>query len=153
MGKLIGVISDTHNLLRPEVLDIFKDVNLIIHAGDIGDREIIKSLEKIAEVEAIKGNIDKDKWAEGLPETHMFEFEEKWFYIIHDLNELDLDPKSAGIDVVISGHSHKPKIFKKDNVLYLNPGSAGRRRFKLPVTVALLKLTDNIKPEIITIVI
>ena len=152
MYKTIGVISDTHGLLRPEVSQILSGVDLIIHAGDIGDLEILEELKKIAKVEAIKGNVDKGTWFDELPETKMFEFEGKWFYLIHNLNELDLDPKAAGIDVVISGHSHQPKIFYKNHVLYLNPGSAGKRRFKLPVTAAIIRIAKNVEAEIINII-
>ena len=152
MKKSIGVISDTHGLLRPEVHQIFSGVDLIIHAGDIGGEDILESLEKIGKVEAIKGNVDKDFDSYDLPVTQMFEFENKWFYLIHNLNDLDLDPKAAGIDVVVSGHSHKPKIFYKDEVLYLNPGSAGRRRFKLPVTAAIIIIDEKVEAEIINII-
>ena len=152
MKKSIGVISDTHGLLRPEVHRIFSGVDLIIHAGDIGGEDILESLEKIGKVEAIKGNVDKDFDSYDLPVTQMFEFENKWFYLIHNLNDLDLDPKAAGIDVVVSGHSHKPKIFYKDEVLYLNPGSAGRRRFKLPVTAAIIIIDEKVEAEIINII-
>lgn len=151
MPRTIGVISDTHGLLRPEVLQIFSGVDLIIHSGDIGNPDILEELKKIAKVEAIKGNVDKDIWSDELPDTHMFEFENKRFYLIHNLDQLDLDPKAAGIDFVVSGHSHEPKLFEKENVVYLNPGSAGTRRFKLPVTVALIRLNDKIEYEIITI--
>lgn len=153
MHKIIGLISDTHGLLRPEAIAALVDSDIIIHAGDIGKEGIIEELEKIAPVFAIRGNVDKAAWASKYPPTEVVEFEGKFLYILHDLNELDLDPQAAGFQVVISGHSHKPKIFSKNEVLYINPGSAGKRRFSLPITVALLRLeNEDFSHEIIEIV-
>lgn len=136
--KTIGLISDTHGLLRPEALEVLQGSDIIIHAGDIGKPEIIDELREVAPVFAIRGNIDKAEWCQQYPETEVVEYEGLFCYVIHDLNDLDLDPRAAGFQVVISGHSHKPKEFHKEEVLYLNPGSAGKRRFKLPITCAKL---------------
>ncbi|MDW3646575.1 MAG: metallophosphoesterase family protein [Bacteroidia bacterium] len=138
MRKTIGLISDTHGLLRPEAVEALKGSDIIIHAGDIGKAEILEELAKIAPVYSIRGNIDKADWCQEYPETEVVEYEGLFCYVIHDLNDLDLDPKAAGFQVVISGHSHKPKEFIKEDVLYINPGSAGKRRFKLPITCAKL---------------
>ena len=132
---LIGVISDTHGLLRPEALQVLAGSRLIVHAGDVGDPGILDALRAIAPVVAVRGNIDV---ASALPEHQLIEEGGVSIYVLHDVNQLDLDPIAAGIQVVISGHSHKPSIRTQDGVLYLNPGSAGPRRFKLPVTVARL---------------
>lgn len=139
----IGVISDTHGLLRPEAEQGLAGVAHIIHAGDIGRPEIIDRLRRIAPVIAIKGNVDTAPWATRYPETRTVKLGGRTIYILHDLNELKLDPSSRGIDVVISGHSHRPRIEETNGVLYLNPGSAGPRRFKLPVTVATLEVTTG----------
>ena len=144
---LIGVISDTHGLMRPEALRALAGSQLIIHAGDVGDPEILEALRTIAPVVAVRGNIDT---ASALAETELIEKEERSIYILHDVNQLDLDPGAAGIDAVISGHSHKPSIRTAGGVLYLNPGSAGPRRFKLPITVARLHLSaDQLEAECI----
>jgi putative phosphoesterase len=146
--KVIGIISDTHGLLRPEVKDALAGVDAIVHAGDVGSREVMDELGEIAPLTVIRGNIDI--WARDLPDTDVLEVEGRHLYILHDINELDLDPQAAGFDVVISGHSHKPDIRKKEGVLYLNPGSAGPRRFTLPVAVARLGVSSNhLDPEII----
>jgi putative phosphoesterase len=137
---MIGVISDTHGLLRPEALKALAGSHLIIHAGDIGDPGILDALRTIAPVVAVRGNIDT---ASALPEFERIEQGGKSIYILHDVNQLDLDPAAAGIHAVISGHSHKPSIRTQHGVLYLNPGSAGPRRFKLPVTVARLHVSDR----------
>ncbi len=136
----IGVISDTHGLLRPEALQALAGSHLIIHAGDVGDPGILEVLRTIAPVVAVRGNVDHGEWASGLPESERIEEGEASIYVLHDVNQLDLDPAAAGIHAVISGHSHKPSMRTQDGVLYLNPGSAGPRRFKLPVTVARLHL-------------
>ena len=136
----IGVISDTHGLLRPEALQALAGSHLIIHAGDIGDPGILDALRIIAPVVAVRGNIDKSS---PLPESELIEQEGKSIYILHDVNQLDLNPAAAGLHAVISGHSHKPSIRTQDGVLYLNPGSAGPRRFKLPVTVARLHMSGT----------
>jgi uncharacterized protein len=137
---LIGVISDTHGLMRPEALQALAGSQLIIHAGDVGDPGILDALRSIAPVVAVRGNIDT---ASALPESELIEREGKSIYILHDVNQLDLDPAAAGIDAVISGHSHKPSIRTDRGVLYLNPGSAGPRRFKLPITLARLHVSSG----------
>jgi len=137
-ATVIGVISDTHGLLRPEALDALRGSHHIIHAGDIGSSEIVEDLSRIARVTAVRGNIDKDAWAQQLPETEVVEFGKVSIYILHDLSKLDLNAKAAGFGVVISGHSHIPKQETRGGVLYFNPGSAGPRRFKLPVTLGRL---------------
>jgi putative phosphoesterase len=145
----IGIVSDTHGLLRPEAIEKLAGSQHIIHAGDIGAAEIIPRLREIAPTTAIKGNIDTAEWARDYPDTARIEVAGKSIYVLHSLKDLDCDPAADGIDIVISGHSHKPRIETIDGVLYLNPGSAGPRRFKLPITVADLELTeDRIKPAI-----
>ena len=133
---IVGIISDTHGLLRPEALVPLQGADHIIHAGDIGAAEIVPQLEAIAPVTAIRGNVDKAAWTRAFPEAVTVELFGKRFFVIHDRGDLVIDPATAGYDAVISGHSHKPGLETRDGVLYLNPGSAGRRRFKLPVTVA-----------------
>jgi len=137
---IIGVISDTHGLLRPEAVKMLRGSEHIIHAGDIGAPEIIPELEKIAPVTAIRGNVDTQEWAGRFPETEVVELAGLYLYIIHDANALDLNPKAAGFAAVISGHSHKPKQEVKDGVLYFNPGSAGPRRFTLPISLGRLTI-------------
>ena len=139
----IGVISDTHGLLRPEVKKIFKGVDLILHAGDIGAPRVLEELKSWARVAAVRGNNDKDKWAAGIPETEVVQVGSIYLYLLHDVKALDLSPAAAGFQVVISGHSHKPSIDKRDGVLYVNPGSAGPRRFTLPVSVARLTVEES----------
>lgn len=136
----IGVISDTHGLLRPEALTSLKGVDHILHAGDVGDPGILDSLRKLAPVAAIRGNIDISGACAQLPETELVELGGVHIYLLHNLAALDLDPTAAGISVVISGHTHKPKIERRKDVLYFNPGSAGPRRFSLPVTLGFLDL-------------
>jgi putative phosphoesterase len=140
---VIGVISDTHGLLRPEALELLRGSDHIIHAGDIGSPEIIPALERIAPVTAIRGNVDKAAWGRRFAETEVVEFGGLHIYVIHDLNALDLAPKAAGFAAVISGHSHQPKQEVKDDVLYFNPGSAGPRRFKLPISLGRLEIADG----------
>lgn len=140
---IIGVISDTHGLLRPEALELLRDSAHIIHAGDIGSPNIIPTLEKIAPVTAIRGNVDTQPWARRYAETEVVDLAGLHIYVIHDLNALDLNPKAAGFAAVISGHSHQPKQQMKDGVLYFNPGSAGPRRFKLPISVGRLQIVDG----------
>lgn len=140
---IIGVISDTHGLLRPEAINALRGSEHIIHAGDIGDAAIIPALEKIAPVTAIRGNIDVEPWTKRFPETELVELAGMHIYILHDVNALDLNPKAAGFAVVISGHSHQPKQETRDGVLYFNPGSAGPKRFKLPTTVGRLEIVDG----------
>jgi putative phosphoesterase len=145
VSAVVGVISDTHGLLRPEALAAFRGSHHIIHAGDVGDPEILEQLADIAPVTAVRGNIDKDAWARKLSETEVLEIAGVSIYILHDLAKLDLNAKAAGFDVVISGHSHVPKQETRDGVLYFNPGSAGPRRFKLPVTVGKLLIGDKLR--------
>jgi putative phosphoesterase len=140
---IVGVISDTHGLLRPEALELLRRSEHIIHAGDIGAPEIIPALERIAPVTAIRGNIDKSVWARRYPETQVVELGGLHFYVIHDLSALDLNPKAAGFAAVISGHSHQAKQETTDDVLYFNPGSSGPRRFKLPVTLGRLEIVSG----------
>ena len=135
---MISVISDTHGLLRPEAIEALRGSDHIIHAGDVGAPEILEKLSTIAPVTAIRGNIDKGDWARGLPETQVIELGGVLIYVLHDLHQLDLKPKAAGFSVVVSGHSHVPKNEIHDGVLYFNPGSAGPRRFKLPVSIGRL---------------
>jgi putative phosphoesterase len=143
-GKIrVGVISDTHGLLRPEAVDALEGVDLIVHAGDVGRDIILDELGSIAPVVAVRGNMDAEGWAYRLPLSDTVNLKNNMIYVIHDLNRIDLDPCSSGISVVISGHSHKPLVKTRDGVLYLNPGSAGPRRFKLPVSVALLHLNGK----------
>jgi putative phosphoesterase len=144
----IGVISDTHGLLRPEAERALTGVNHIIHAGDIGRPEVVDALRRIAPVTAIRGNVDSGEWAHQYPDTNLVRLAGKSIYVLHDLKTLQADP-AAGIDVIISGHSHVPKIDTIGGVLYLNPGSAGRRRFKLRITLATLEVTpEGMRPEI-----
>ena len=137
---IIGVISDTHGLVRPEAMAALKGVELIIHGGDIGKAEVLQSLCSIAPVCAIRGNNDRDGWAKKLPDVLKLQINGVSVQVIHDVNELESDPNGAAIHAVISGHSHKPSVIERDGVLFINPGSAGPRRFKLPVTVAQLDI-------------
>lgn len=144
----IGIISDTHGLLRPEAERSLTGVDHIIHAGDIERPEIVDALRRIAPVTAIRGNVDSGEWARDYPDTNLVRLAGKSIYVLHDLKTLKADP-GAGIDVIVSGHTHVPKIDTVGGVLYLNPGSAGPRRFKLPITFATLELTpDGMRPEI-----
>lgn len=137
----IGVISDTHGLLRPEALAALAGVEHIIHAGDIGSPEIIPRLAEVVPVTAIRGNVDTKRWAQALPGWTVVALAGRTIYVIHDLADLGLDPVAAGFDLVISGHSHRPKVETRQSVTYLNPGSAGPRRFSLPITLATVDLT------------
>jgi putative phosphoesterase len=141
--KFIGLISDTHGLLRPQVLRALHGSELIIHAGDVGDPEILAALKAIAPIFAVRGNVDTEPWALALPETAVVETESATIYVLHDVHALDLDPAAAGFQIIVSGHSHKPARTERGGVLYLNPGSAGPRRFDLPVTVARLDLSEQ----------
>jgi putative phosphoesterase len=150
---LIGVISDTHGLLRPEALEALAGVEHVIHAGDIGSPDIVPRLTEIASVTAIRGNVDTQSWARELPAWEVVTLAERTLYVIHDLGDLDLDPAAAGFDLVISGHSHMPKVEMRQGVVYLNPGSAGPRRFKLPMTLATVDLAARpLRPTIRQIV-
>jgi putative phosphoesterase len=146
----IGVIADTHGLLRPEALKALRGVELIIHAGDVGGPEILEALQAQAPVYAVRGNTDRGDFGRSLPQTQVVEVGGVQLYVLHELFCLDLDPAAAGLAAVIFGHSHRPHIERKHGVLYLNPGSAGPRRFTLPVTLALLKVQKNgLIPKII----
>ena len=147
---LIGVIADTHGLLRPQVLKAFAGVELIIHAGDVGDPRILRQLERLAPVHAVRGNVDRGDWAAELPLNRVVEVGGVLLYVLHELFCLDLDPAAAGLAAVIYGHSHSPHLERKNGVLFLNPGSAGPRRFTLPVTLARLKVSNNaVHPELV----
>jgi putative phosphoesterase len=141
--KRIGLISDTHGLLRKEAVEALRGSELILHAGDVGKPEILEALKKIAPVVAVRGNVDTEPWAKTLPETAVVEAGSVLIYILHDVKALDLNPATAGFHIVVSGHSHKPGKMERDGVLYINPGSAGPRRFQLPVTVARLWLEEE----------
>ena len=138
--QIIGLVSDTHGLLRPEALRALEGSDLIIHAGDIGGPEILEELRRLAPVVAVKGNVDTDRWCADLPETAVAEAGSSLIYVLHDVKALDLKPAAAGFAMVVSGHSHKPLCEERDGVRYVNPGSAGPRRFNLPVTVARVDL-------------
>jgi putative phosphoesterase len=140
--KLIGLISDTHGLLRPQALRALEGSDLIIHAGDVGDPEILEALKTLAPVFAVRGNVDTDPWALAIPETEVIETDTATIYVLHDVHALDLDPVAAGFQIIVSGHSHKPARTEHGGVLFLNPGSAGPRRFDLPVTVARLDVSQ-----------
>jgi putative phosphoesterase len=141
--KRIGLISDTHGLLRKEAVETLRGSELILHAGDVGKPEILEELRKIAVVVAVRGNVDTESWARALPETAVAEAGAALIYILHDVKALDLNPAAAGFRIVVSGHSHKYGKTERDGVLYINPGSAGPRRFQLPVTVARLNLGEE----------
>ena len=135
----IGVISDTHGLLRPWAIEQLQGCDAILHAGDIGTPAVVDELRAIAPLTIIRGNIDK--WADDLPDIEAFELGGRYIYMLHDLKTLDVDPAAGGFDIVVSGHSHQPEIERRDGVLYLNPGSAGPRRFSLPIAMARLTLS------------
>ncbi len=141
--RLIGLISDTHGLLRDEAKQALAGVDLIIHAGDIGAPRVLEELRALAPVRAVRGNNDHGPWTRGLPETEALEVEGASLYVLHDLKELDLDPAAGGFTVVVAGHSHQPAIETRDGVLYINPGSAGPRRFKLPVAIGFLEVDSG----------
>lgn len=149
----IGVISDTHGLVRPQALDALAGVDAIVHAGDIGRPEVLAALQAMAPVTAVRGNIDRGAWAAGLPETATVQVGELWLYVLHDIHELDLDP-AGSFAAVIAGHSHQAGMRELDGVLYFNPGSAGPRRFKLPVSVGRLVVRGSrISGELIEIAV
>ena len=141
---LIGVISDTHGLMRPEALEALKGVDLILHAGDIGNAEVIEALQNIAPVIAVRGNNDIGDWAAEVPEWEVVEVGPVQVYMLHDVKEINLNPVARGVRVVVSGHSHKPSVEEREGVLYVNPGSAGPRRFSLPVSVARLRINGEL---------
>jgi putative phosphoesterase len=147
---IIGVISDTHGLLRTEAVEVLRGSDHIIHAGDVGDSRIIDALRGNAPVTFIRGNIDTGPWGRSQAGTEVIEVAGKSFYVLHDLKTLDLDPRAAGFSCVVSGHSHQPRIEWKNDVLYFNPGSAGPRRFKLPISVGRIVIeAGRLRPEIV----
>jgi putative phosphoesterase len=142
-ASIIGLISDTHGLIRPEALAALKGSDVIIHAGDVGNAAILEDLRAVAPVVAVRGNVDNGSWALQLPLTTIVEARSARIYVLHDINQLDLDPAAAEFNIVVSGHSHKPGRTERSGVTYLNPGSAGPRRFQLPITVARLNLLQS----------
>jgi putative phosphoesterase len=149
---MIGVISDTHGLLRPEAMEALRGVEHILHAGDVGDPTILDSLRELAPVTAISGNVDVGGPCSRLPATEVITLHGHTFYMLHDRHALDLDPAAAGFSAVISGHSHRPLIEWRHGVLYMNPGSAGPRRFSLPVSIGLLTIgADGLQPQLVTL--
>jgi len=148
----IGVISDTHGLLRPEAVQVLRNSELIIHGGNIGKATVLDALRSLAPVKAVRGNVDREPWARNLPKTEAFEIEEVGVYVLHDLGEIDLMPEAARFKVVVSGHPHQPSIQERNGVLFLNPGSAGPRRFRLPVSMALLHVQGaSVEAELVTL--
>ena len=147
----LGIVSDTHGLLRPEVLPALKGVEQILHLGDVGKPHILRELEKVAPVTAIRGNIDREGECSTLPETDVVLIDQHYLYLLHDLKTLHLDPAAAKFSAVLYGHTHVPNYHHKKGVLYFNPGSCGPKRFDLPVTIGLLTISKNgeLKPEII----
>jgi hypothetical protein len=146
----VGLISDTHGLLRPEALAFLRGCDHIIHGGDIGKPEILAALAELAPLTAVRGNNDNGPWAEALPDTALVEIGSMPIYVLHDLAQLTIDPSSAGVRVVVSGHSHRALVLERDGVVYVNPGGAGPRRFRLPITLAELVIdADSITPHIV----
>jgi putative phosphoesterase len=147
----LGIVSDTHGLLRPEVIPALKGVDQILHLGDVGKPEVLRELERVAPVTAIRGNVDRQGECAKLPETDVVLVEDHYLYLLHDLKTMHLDPAAAKFSAVLHGHSHVPNYHHKKGVLYFNPGSCGPRRFELPVTIGLLTLKKNgeLNPEII----
>ena len=152
--RVVGIISDTHGLMRPQALAALRGSDLIIHAGDVGQPEILDPLRALAPTFAVRGNVDQDDWARQLPESETVDVGGLSFYVLHNIADLDRDPAQAGFAAVVYGHSHKPSIEMRDGVLYLNPGSAGPRRFTLPVTLARVRIAGrDIQPEIMTLAV
>jgi putative phosphoesterase len=148
----VGLISDTHGLLRPEALDFLAGSDHIVHGGDIGNPEILERLAAIAPLTVVRGNNDTAPWARTIPATARVDFGNVALYAIHDLKEIDIDPRAAGVRVVVSGHSHRPACSERDGVLYVNPGSAGRRRFSLPIAAAELIIEgDAVTAKLVTL--
>jgi len=146
----VGVISDTHGLMRPQAVAALRGVGMIIHAGDVGNPDVIKELSGIAPTHVVRGNIDTGSWAARLPMTELVDVGARRFYVLHQVSQLDLDPADMGFAAVVFGHSHQPLIETRAGVLFLNPGSAGPRRFKLPITVARVGVTGaHMRPEIV----
>lgn len=146
----IGLISDTHNLLRPEALEFLRGCDHILHGGDIGDESILERLAELAPLSVVRGNNDKQSWAQRLPHSLRLQFGQVIIHAVHDIAELDVDPVEAGVQVVVSGHSHKPLVRERDGVVYVNPGSAGRRRFSLPIALGELIIRGSqVTPRIV----
>jgi uncharacterized protein len=146
----VGLISDTHGLLRPEALAFLRGSDFIVHAGDIGDAQVLEGLRRLAPLTAVRGNNDKGAWARSIAETDVLQVGDVSIYVLHDLSELDLDPIAAGFQVVVSGHSHNPRIEDREGVLYVNPGSSGPRRFKLPIALGELQVVGaSVKARIV----
>lgn len=141
--RLVGLVSDTHGLLRPEALEALRGVELIVHAGDVGAGAVLERLAEIAPVAAIRGNNDRGSWADALPQTRVVEVGDTLLYVVHDVAELELDPVAAGFHVVVSGHSHRPRVDRRGGVLFVNPGSIGPRRFTLPIALARLRVSAS----------
>jgi hypothetical protein len=151
--KVIGLVSDTHGLLRPEAIKALTGAGLILHAGDIGAREVLERLQSLAPVVAVRGNNDRGDWANAIPEREVTQVGSVSIYMLHDLNEIDVNPVAADFQVVVSGHTHQPLIERREGVLFVNPGSAGPRRFRLPVTVARLVIDgSNVRGEVVALV-
>ncbi|HSC22669.1 MAG TPA: metallophosphoesterase family protein [Casimicrobiaceae bacterium] len=148
----VGLVSDTHGLLRPEAVAALRGSAHVIHAGDIGDAAILRRLSTIAPVTAVRGNNDVGDWADAVPPTQQLDLLGTRIYVIHDLGTLDIDPAAAGIDVVVSGHSHRPQRERREGVLYVNPGSAGPRRFRLPIAVGILTIDgEGVDAKLLTL--
>jgi len=153
-AKLLGVISDTHGLLRPEAAHELAGVDLIVHAGDIGTPDVLEELSSIAPVVAVRGNVDRGPWAGDIPERRVVEVGEHRLYVLHDVNELDLDPTVEKLTAVVAGHSHRPLVEERDGVLFLNPGSAGPRRFTLPVALARVRVrASRLEPRLVELTV
>jgi putative phosphoesterase len=150
---LIGVISDTHGLLRPEAVAALRGVEHILHAGDVGDFAILDALREIAPVTAIRGNVDLHDACAQLPATDVVELGDRLFYLVHSVKDLDINPAAAGIAMVVSGHSHKASVTVRDGVIYFNPGSAGPRRFSLPVTVGFITVEDGVEASVMELAV
>lgn len=147
---IVGVISDTHGLMRPQAIAALQGSDLIIHAGDVGNPDVIKELTGIAPTHAVRGNVDNGDWAAVLPMFALVDVGERLFYVLHEISQLDLEPADAGFAAVVFGHSHRPLVETRRGVLFLNPGSAGPRRFKLPITVARVGVSGaGLRPEIV----
>lgn len=148
----VGLISDTHGLLRAEAMAFLQGCDRIVHGGDIGDAGVLEQLSLLAPVTAVRGNNDRGAWADALAETELFNVGGVSIYALHDLAQLDIEPSAAGVHVVVSGHSHKPSVERRGGVLYVNPGSAGPRRFSLPISIADLTITgDSVAARVVTL--
>ncbi|HEX4576216.1 MAG TPA: metallophosphoesterase family protein [Edaphobacter sp.] len=150
---LIGVISDTHGLLRPEAVAALRGVEHILHAGDVGDIAVLEKLRAIAPVTAIRGNVDVSGACAELPATDVVELGDKLFYLVHSVHDLDINPGAAGVAMVVSGHSHKASVTARAGVIYFNPGSAGPRRFSLPVTVGFVTVEDGVEASVMELAV